>query len=85
MPVLSSKSRDFLGSGGPEKGASPSLLEIASEVAQFLGVPSTPPLEVMSPPEKRASTRHPLQRGSGRDSWIQSVMDKVPFDSGLTH
>lgn len=48
MPVLSSKSRDFLGSSGPEKGASPRPSEIAFDVAQFLGVPSTlllPPCE----------------------------------------
>ena len=39
MPVLSSKSRDFLGSSGPEKGASPPLSEIAFDVAQFLVAP----------------------------------------------
>ena len=40
MPVLSSKSRDFLGSIGPVLGAGALLSEIASDVAQFLGGPS---------------------------------------------
>ena len=37
MPVLSSKSRDFLGSGGPEKGASPKAEIFSDRVAQRRG------------------------------------------------
>ena len=37
MAVLSLKSRDFLGSGGPEKGASPEGQKFANELARKKG------------------------------------------------
>lgn len=37
MPVLRSKSRDFLGSSGPEKGASPEGQKFADDLARKMG------------------------------------------------
>lgn len=45
---------------------------------------STPPLEMMAPPENRASIRPPLAAGNSACCWLQSVTGKVSSNKALT-
>ena len=75
MPVLSSKSRDFLGSSGPEKGASPTGQKFADDLAQEMGAPHLSTAEIFSD----RVVQSPGASQSGSRSFLA---DRIRYQSG---